>query len=478
MLWQCLHGFTALGVLCGVFYDLNFNNSFVPGARSLRSTLCVLGVLCGVLFSPLFPPGSILPGLLNPDKIPPMKIRSITCFIDPFYPLDEQKINAAGEFLQLARPAFTEAGYDVQSTRLATVPFPHLLHEHKSGELATLAQQLEAAAATCGYAYVSLGPALPGQLDSYAAIPDALAATQNTFFSGHLTTPENKVSLPAIRQCAQVIQQASRISPDGFANLRFAALANVPAGSPFFPAAYHRGGHPAFAIATQAADLAVTAFSQAVSLEQARANLVSAMEAHAQTMTSIAHQVEKQSGVEFGGIDFSLAPFPSEELSLGTALERLGVPAFGLHGSVAAAAILADTMDQAEFPRAGFSGLFLPVLEDAILARRAAEGSLGVMELLLYSAVCGTGLDTIPLPGDTSAEHLSAVLLDLASLSLRLAKPLTARLMPIPGKKAGDPTGFDFAYFANSRVMSLNAVPLEGFLGGQESFGLHRRPTG
>jgi uncharacterized protein (UPF0210 family) len=133
-------------------------------------------------------------------------------------------------------------------------------------------------------------------------------------------------------------------------------------------------------------------------------------------------------------------------------------------------------MDQADFLRAGFSGLLLPVLEDATLARRAAEGNLNVMDLLLYSVVCGTGLDTIPLPGDTSAEQLSAVLLDLASLSLRLAKPLTARLMPIPGKNAGDPTGFDFAYFANSRVMSLHAAPLERFLGGDEVFTLHRRP--
>jgi hypothetical protein len=199
------------------------------------------------------------------------------------------------------------------------------------------------------------------------------------------------------------------------------------------------------------------------------------MEANAQALTMVAHQVERQTGVIFGGIDFSLAPFPSEELSIGTAMERLGVPALGSHGSLAAAAILADSIDQAKFLRAGFSGLFLPVLEDAILARRAAEGSLSVMDLLLYSAVCGTGLDTIPLPGDTSVDQLSAVLLDLASLSMRLAKPLTARLMPIPGKQAGDPTGFDFAFFANSRVMSLRALPLAGVLAGNESFGLHKR---
>jgi uncharacterized protein (UPF0210 family) len=100
----------------------------------------------------------------------------------------------------------------------------------------------------------------------------------------------------------------------------------------------------------------------------------------------------------------------------------------------------------------------LPVLEDATLSRRAADGSLTVKDLLLYSAVCGTGLDTIPLPGDTTPAQLTPLLLDLSALALRLGKPLTARLMPIPNKKAGDTTGFDFAFFANSRVMALEAA--------------------
>jgi uncharacterized protein (UPF0210 family) len=415
--------------------------------------------------------------LINPDRILNMKIRSITYFLDPEYPLNTQKLKASGAFLQIARPAFTEAGYEVQSARMAIVSFTRLLKDIKAGALSELAQQLEPTAADLGYAYVSLGPAFPELPESYDLIPDALAATQNTFFSGSMTTQDGKVSLPAVYLCANIIQSVSRLSPDGFANLRFAALANVPAGSPFFPAAYHQGGEPSFALATEAADLAVSAFSHASSLDEARTNLVGSMEVHAHGMTSIAIELERRTQVRFGGIDFSLAPFPSEELSLGTAMERLGVPGLGNHGSLAAAAILADTMDQADFLRAGFSGLMLPVLEDAALARRAAEGSLGVMDLLLYSAVCGTGLDTIPLPGDTNSGQLSAVLLDLASLSSRLAKPLTARLMPIPGKQAGDPTGFDFSYFANSRVLPLHAVPLKGYLSGNESFSLHRRST-
>jgi uncharacterized protein len=74
--------------------------------------------------------------------------------------------------------------------------------------------------------------------------------------------------------------------------------------------------------------------------------------------------------------------------------------------------------------------------------------------------VCGTGVDTIPLPGDTTLNQIAALLLDLSALALRLNKPLTARLMPIPGKKAGDPTNFNFDYFSNSRVMALEAAVL------------------
>jgi uncharacterized protein (UPF0210 family) len=142
---------------------------------------------------------------------------------------------------------------------------------------------------------------------------------------------------------------------------------------------------------------------------------------------------------------------------------------------MAAAAILTEAIGRARFSRAGFSGLMLPVLEDATLAQRAAEGSLTVKDLLLFSAVCGTGLDTVPLPGDTTVDQLAAVLLDVAALAVRLDKPLTARLMPVPGKKAGEPTGFDFDYFSNSRVMRLDAETLSGPLGGRESFPLLAR---
>jgi uncharacterized protein (UPF0210 family) len=401
-----------------------------------------------------------------------MKIRSITYFLNPNWPLDGKKLRQAGQFLAEAREAFESSGYEVQTTRLATVPFPHLLGEKKINDLPSLAGALEAALPSTGAAYASLGPALIEAPESYAVIPEAIAATQNIFFSGEMASAQKGLSLAAVHACAEVIVRCAPITPDGFANLRFAALANVPAGAPFFPAAYHEGEQIAFALATEAADLAVEAFAQAASVADGRNALIHVLEENARKLTKAADFLKYKFNVRFGGIDYSLAPFPAETRSLGTAMERLGVPSAGLHGSLAAAAILTEAIDRANFPRCGFSGLMLPVLEDSTLARRAAEGTLTVKDLLLYSAVCGTGLDTVPLPGDVTASHLTPLLLDLSALALRLDKPLTARLMPIPGKQAGDPTGFDFEFFANSKVMALEAEELKLALKGLQSFDL------
>jgi len=402
-----------------------------------------------------------------------MKIRSITYFCNPKYPLDEKVIQAAGEFLAKAKSAYEAAGYEVQTVRLATIPFPKLLGEKQINELPKLVEQLEKMIQQIGVGYLSLGPALSESPLSYEIIPEAIAASQNIFFDGMMADKSIGISLAAIKACANVIVKSAPIDPNGFANLRFAALANVKAGSPFFPAAYHdaNADQPAFAIATEAADLAVDAFSQAKTLEIGRQTLIADIEKHGKQLSKVAQSLD----CKFGGIDFSLGPFPAEARSLGTAFERMGVPRVGLHGSLAAAAILTEAIDRANFPHTGFSGLMMPVLEDATLAKRAADGTLSVKDVLLYSAVCGTGLDTIPLPGDTTVDQIIPLLLDLSALALRLDKPLTARLMPVPNKKAGDPTTFDFGFFANSKVMTLDAMPLNSSLAGNETFSIQSR---
>lgn len=157
-------------------------------------------------------------------------------------------------------------------------------------------------------------------------------------------------------------------------------------------------------------------------------------------------------------------------------MESLGVPMLGKHGSLAAAAFLADALDRGNWERCGFNGLMLPLLEDSRLSKRSVDESLTIKDLLMFSAVCGTGLDTIPIPGDTTVKQIEALLLDIAALSSRLNKPLTARLMPIPGKEAGDLTSFTFEYFSNGRVLALDAVPLTHFFDGiDEKFKLKPR---
>lgn len=397
-----------------------------------------------------------------------MKIRSITYFCNPRYPLDEGILQQAGTFLSNAKTAFEEAEYEVQTVRLATLPFPELLGKENIHRLPELTIAIDEIARQYKIDYVSLGPAMPHLLRSYEVIPDAVFISKNVFFGGWMADTTRGLDLSAIRACAEVIVRCAPLEPNGFANLQFAALANIKAGAPFFPAAYHDSNEPMFAIATESADLAVQVFEEADSLQEGRNELTAEITRQGQRLSKIARSLLSEEGTpRFGGIDFSLAPFPDEDHSLGNAVEKMGVPQIGLHGSLTAAAILTEAIDRADFPHTGFSGFMQPILEDSVLAKRAADGSFTVKDALLYSAVCGTGLDTVPLPGDTSAEQITPLLLDLCALALRLNKPLTARLMPIPGKKAGDETNFDFEYFAPSKIMKLDSVELKHSLSGK-----------
>ena len=407
-----------------------------------------------------------------------MKIRSVTCFLDPRAqaPFGSTPYNAfdrLGRMAEQAREVFGRAGLEVQTTRLSTTPFPTLYPVEEVENAVALAQALERDAAERGFDYLSLGPALPAHPGSAALVLPILQNTRSVFLSG-MMTQGSQVFPGMVRAYAQIIQAAAALEPDGFANLRFAALANVAPYGPFFPGSYHGGGRPAFSLAIECADLAYGAARKAASLSAFRQSLLTTLDNQATRLTSYANHLAQQFDMDFRGIDFSLAPYPSEWSSLGAALESLGLSSLGRSGSLAAAAFLADTLDRGAWLRAGFNGLMMPVLEDSTLAARSS-GALRVHDLLMYSAVCGTGLDTVPLPGDTSAEQIYALLLDVAALALRLNKPLTARLMPIPGKQAGDPTTFTFDYFANGTVMQLDAAPLKGLLVGEGPFEVRQR---
>ncbi len=385
-----------------------------------------------------------------------MNIRSLTGFLSISESIQSSDLRAFRDLARAAREEFASADFPIQTTRVATQSIADIAPRN----LPRFARELESACQANEINYVSMG-ALPGDHVLTEYLAEALAATENVFGTAHITARAGGINLKAITSAARVVCQLARSTADGFGNLRFAALANCPPHSPFFPVAYHDGGAPAFALATEAAPLAVDAFTHAKNLDDARANLVGAVERAGETLTRIANALAARFAFRFVGIDFSLAPYPEESRSIGTAMEKLTGAKFGERGTLFAAAFLTDCLNRANFPRVGFSGLMLPVLEDSTLAVRSSDYALD--SLLLYSTVCGTGLDTIPLPGDTTSDTIAAILLDLATLAVKLNKPLTARLMPIPGMQAGDTTRFNFEYFANARVLDEGTSALKIF---------------
>ena len=386
-----------------------------------------------------------------------MKIRSITFFCNPANKNFIAELDTIINLRKYLKAEFEAIGWEIQTERLATTPFGSYTEPKNAVEKIC---ELEKLAAELNFTYLSVGPARITHIEEYALIPEFLAATENVFCSGFMTHHHHGISVKAAKACAKVITDCASINPDGFANLNFCAISHVRPFTPFFPASYSYGSEPAFALAIQCADAAQDAFENAADTTEGSTRLVAMLDKAAADLTPIAERGAKKFGIPFKGFDFSLAPFPEDWCSLGKAFEKLGVDSIGYIGSLTAAAILADALDRGNWLRTGYNGLMLPVLEDSILAARTETPQFTIKDLLLFSAVCGTGLDTVPLPGDVSAEMITPLLLDISALSLRLCKPLTARLMPVPGLKSGEKTFFDFDFFQNGQIMDLPAAAL------------------
>ena len=389
-----------------------------------------------------------------------MRIRSVTLGIDASWPLRREDLRQAGRFLRAAGERFEAAGVVVQTTRLALSPFAELAPDSSPGWALQLVRDLETACGEESIGYATLGPVRWSRLSPEAArayaeiLPDLIAATETVFVALE-TAADGRVYGPAAEAAGWVTARVGRETELGFGNLRFCTIAECPAGIPFFPAAYHDGGPPRFSLALEAADVVREAFRGSGSLADLARQLERALGGAVRELEDAARGLESELGVAYAGADLTPAPFPSDEISSGGMLEDLGADAVGAAGTLAAAAALTRMLKDLPLRQVGFTGLMLPVLEDSVLAARASEGLLSWPELLLYSAVCGTGLDTIPLPGDASEEELAGIALDVAALAVALAKPLTCRLLPVPGKQAGEMTAYDFPFFANARVLSL-----------------------
>jgi uncharacterized protein (UPF0210 family) len=155
-------------------------------------------------------------------------------------------------------------------------------------------------------------------------------------------------------------------------------------------------------------------------------------------------------------VGMDMSPAPLKDVSIGAALENLTAQPVGSSGTLTAAATVTAAVKEIKVKQTGYSGLMLPILEDSRLAQRWSEGNISLDALLSYSAVCGTGLDTVPLPGDVSEERLDLIIGDMATLAFKWHKPLSARLLPVLGKNAGDMTEFNDPFLVNVTLQPLD----------------------
>lgn len=381
------------------------------------------------------------------------RIRTITAGIhlQSTFSLDEAK--AAVSFLQHARGVFEAHGYEVQTLRLATQPLQEYLPDWTNPSSLKALKTLDRFAVDSDVV-CSIGPVITRDEyhPAFAHWATALVdQTKNISFTCQVASPKNGVHYQAVRCAAETIHAIARGTQGGEGNFRFAAAAFIPSGTPFFPAAYFDQG-TTFSIGLESPNLLTDAFLGPLDLQAAKQRLKTRMESALGPVQRLGRELADKQGWAYLGIDTS--PAPGLDASIGQAIETLIQAPFGSPSTLAGCAAITDVLKGLSIDTCGYSGLMLPVLEDRVLAQRANEGRYGVSELLLYSSVCGTGLDVIPLPGDVTINVLAAIITDVAALSAKYRKALSARLFPIPGKHAGEKVRFDNPHLVESIVLS------------------------
>ena len=382
------------------------------------------------------------------------KLRAITAFVRLDPERYRAQIEEALQMLRKARAEFQQAGYEVQSIRISTQPFQEYTRGLSRQQALAFFREYDALSIKEGFD-AAIGPAMLRDTDDprqAELLGEILQATKNLNAS-LVVGSEDGVHWNAVRAAARLVKFLSEKTPRSQGNFNFAATAMLPVNTPFYPGSYHTGAGRQFAIALQSANVVAEAFSATRQPDAARKALEAALGQHARAIEAIALRVEKGTGWSYAGID--LTPAPLKEVSIGAAIERLTGAKIGSSGTLTAAVAITSAIRSIAVKHAGYSGLMLPVMEDSVLAERWAEGTLTLDSLLAYSAVCGTGLDTVPLPGDVTEEQLARIIGDVASLAVKLRKPLSARLQPVVGKKAGERSDFDDPFLVNTTLRPL-----------------------
>ena len=390
--------------------------------------------------------GSIKPGNT-------FHVRTITAGLHMHSTADIKQAETAMAFLAKARETIEAEGYQVQTLRLATQPLGQYLPEWLNSGSIKAIKALDQYAVNNDVSF-SIGPVITDDFyhEEFARwAVEVIKSTSNISFTVSIASPDLGIHPQSLRSAAEAMLAIADGTPGGEGNFRFAANAFTPPGTPFFPASYFAAGKT-FSIGLESPNLLRHAFEGSDSFADAATSLKTAMEAALIPVERMGNKLAADFQWDYLGIDTS--PAPGLDASIGQAIETLtGVP-FGNASTLSACAAITDVLKGLSVKTCGYSGLMLPVMEDPVLALRAAEGRYTLAQLLSYSSVCGTGLDVVPIPGDTPVDTVTAILADVASLANKYQKPLSARLFPVPGKQVGETVSFDNPYLTDAVVMA------------------------
>ncbi|MGC2696593.1 MAG: DUF711 family protein [Candidatus Angelobacter sp.] len=382
------------------------------------------------------------------------KVRTVTAFVR----LNGDRANyraqvaEALKMLRAAKDALTKAGYEVETIRITTQPFPEFTKGLSPEQALEFFRDYDKLAQQEGFT-PDIGAAMskdsddPRQAELLGRI---IAATQN--INGFISVADEQgIHWNAVRAAARVMKYLEEHTEHSEGNFHFAAGAFPPPIAPFFPVSHTSDAGHGFAIGLESANIIQQVFTDSKGdLNATSEQLTAALSTQAKKIEEIAHRVATSTGWKYQGID--MTPVPLKEISIGGALESLIHGEIGSAGSLSAAYAITTAVKRVPVQQVGYSGLMLPVLEDSVLAQRWEAGTINRDSLMSYSSVCSTGLDAVPLPGDISLHDLENIIADMASLAVKWHKPLSARLLPVAGKKAGEMTEFSSPYLVNIRI--------------------------
>jgi uncharacterized protein (UPF0210 family) len=392
---------------------------------------------------------SIAPPSSNP------KVRAITAFVRLDRQTYQQQIADALVVLRKAKVAFESAGYEVETIRVTTQPLAELVADIPEDQALAFLAHLDSLSAKENF-LPNVGPGMMHESDDPATmhlLERALSTLPNIEGSA-IIADDAGIHWQTIRRTAELVKYVSTHSPRSQGTFNFTATAMLKPLSPFFPGSYHTGAGRQFAIGFEGANVVRDVFAKDKGkAETAVADLTTAFTKHASVADMVGNKVAAETGWTYVGVDPT--PAPLGNVSIGAAIEAFTGAKFGSSGTLNAAHIITTAVKAVPVKQVGYSGLMLPVMEDRLLAQRWAESSYNIDSLLAYSAVCGTGLDTIPLPGEVSLDQIERIFADVASLATKWNKPLSARLLPVPNKKPGDQTDFQDPYLFNTTLHRL-----------------------